>query len=102
MKEATELPSMHSLIDDAHAQANIILDDQYFCFLERPDSMIPLSDVLEEYQSYMQTSPIIECQKKEQLSQYIPNKKPIRNHSPFAIHKTQKANHNHPATISVL
>ena len=69
MKEATEFPSMHSLIDDAHAQANIISDDQYFCFLERPDSMIPLSDVLEEYQSYMQTSPIIECQKKEQLSQ---------------------------------
>ena len=69
MKEATELPSMHSLIDDAHAQANIILDDEYFCFLDRPDSMIPLSDVLEEYQSYMQTSPIIECQKKEQLSQ---------------------------------
>ena len=68
MKETTELPSVHSLIVDACAQANIILDDEYFCFLDRPDSMIPLSDVLEEYQSYMQTSPIIEGQKKEQLS----------------------------------
>ena len=68
MKEATELPSVHPLIVVAYAQANIIIDDQYFCFLDRPDSMIPLSDVLEEYQSYMQTSPIIECQKKEQLS----------------------------------
>ena len=27
MKEATELPSVHSLIVDACAQANIILDD---------------------------------------------------------------------------
>ena len=25
VKEATELPSVHSLTDDAHAQANIIL-----------------------------------------------------------------------------
>ena len=47
MKEATELPSVHSLNVDAYAQANIILDDQYFCFLDRPDSMIPLSGVLE-------------------------------------------------------
>ena len=68
MKEATELPSAHSLIVDACAQAKIILDYQYFCLLDRSDSMIPLSDVLEEYQSYMQTSPIIEYQKKEQLS----------------------------------
>ena len=68
MKEATELPSVHSLIVDACAQANIILNDQYFCFLDRPDSMIPLSDVLEEHQSHMQTSPVIEFWKKEQLS----------------------------------
>ena len=45
MKEATELPSAHSLIVDACAQDDIILDDWYFCFLHRPDSMIPLSDV---------------------------------------------------------
>ena len=45
MKEVTELPGAHSSIVDACVQANIILDDQYFCFLDRPDSIIPLSDV---------------------------------------------------------
>ena len=64
MKEVAELPIVHSLIDDTHAQAIIGLDDQYFCFRDRPDSMIPLPDVLEEDQSYMPTWPVIECQKK--------------------------------------
>ena len=38
VKEATELPRVHSLIDDAHAQASCSLDDQYFCSVDRPDS----------------------------------------------------------------
>ena len=86
MKEATELPSVHSLIDDAHAQTNIILDDQYFCFLDIPDSSIPLSAVLEENQSYMQTSPVIECQKKEQLSV---DTKPERTQEPLTFYHSQ-------------
>ena len=84
--EAAELPSLHSLIVDACAQANIILDDEYFCFLDRPDSMIPLSDVLEENQSYTQTSPVIECKKKEQLSV---DTKPESTQEPFTFCHSQ-------------
>ena len=44
VKKATELPRVHSLTVDACAQVDIILDDQYICFLDRPDSIL-LSDV---------------------------------------------------------